>query len=346
MIGQMRRYLLPAVGLVIVVITFVFVLPRVADYGAVWGTLRTLSAGQLVLLGGATVANLVTYAPPYQAALPGLGFWRAFVLSQTASATSYVAPGGAATTTALSYAMLRGWGFSRRRVALALAAMQAFNQVVLLSAPAVALLLLTLIGERNALLQSVAIVGLVLAVLPLSAFVLALASSRLAVRVGDLAARLATWALSRVGRGGVHWKGEMFATFRADALVLLRRRAWFLAAATIAGHATVFFVLLATLRTLGVPATDVSGVEAFAAWALIRLLGSIPITPGGIGIVELGLTGVLTEFGGDDAAVVAAVLLYRVLTLVPTIVLGAVLGATWRREPAPEVTRPAANDRS
>ena len=31
-------------------------------------------------------------------------------------------------------------------------------------------------------------------------------------------------------------------------------------------------------------------VTPFAAWALARILGSIPITPGGIGIVELSLS--------------------------------------------------------
>jgi len=334
-----RRYLLPAVGVAVVAFTFLYVLPRVADYSAVWRTLRSLSPSQLALLGAVTILNLVTYAPPYQAALPGLGFRRAFVVSQVASATSYVAPGGAAATTALSYAMLRGWGFIARLVAVALAAMQAFNQIVLLSAPAIALLLLTLIGERNALLQTVAVVGLVLAVVPISAFVLALASRSVAVRVGDVAARFANRALALVGRGPVRWNGEGFARLRDEALALLRTRAWVLALATVVGHATVFLVLLAALRTLGVPATDVSGVECFAAWALVRLLGAIPITPGGIGIVELGLTGVLGEFGGDDAAVVAAVLLFRVLTLVPTIVLGVLLGATWRagsRQASPE----------
>jgi putative heme transporter len=335
--AAVRRFLVPAIGLAIVAFTFLYVLPRVADYGAVWDTLQSLSPWQLALLGGVTVVNVLTYAPPYQVALPRLGFRRALVVSQTASAASYVAPGGAAATTALSYAMLRGWNFARRQIAVALAVIAAFNQIVLFSAPALALLLLTLIGERNALLQTVAIVGLVLVVLPVSAFVLALASRSLAVRVGDLAARLTNRVLAIVRRGPVGWNGLIFAAFRDDALILLRRRAWLLALVTIAGHATVFLVLLATLRTLGVPATAVSGVEVFAAWSLVRLLGAIPITPGGIGIVELGLTGVLTEFGGDDAAVVAAVLLYRVLTLVPTIVLGAVLGLTWRKSTKIEI---------
>jgi uncharacterized membrane protein YbhN (UPF0104 family) len=36
-------------------------------------------------------------------------------------------------------------------------------------------------------------------------------------------------------------------------------------------------------------------------------------------------------FGADNAEAVAAVLLYRVLTVIPTLVLGGVLGLTWRR---------------
>ncbi len=72
-------------------------------------------------------------------------------------------------------------------------------------------------------------------------------------------------------------------------------------------------------------------VDAFAAWALVRIIASIPITPGGVGVIELGLTGALVGFGGSNAAVVAAVLVFRFLTVVPTLVLGLVSAATWRR---------------
>jgi uncharacterized membrane protein YbhN (UPF0104 family) len=90
-------------------------------------------------------------------------------------------------------------------------------------------------------------------------------------------------------------------------------------------------VLLVSLRVLGVSASEVSAVEAFAAWSLVRLLGSIPITPGGLGVVELGLTTALVGFGGDQVDVVAAVLVYRVMTIVPTLVIGLLAGVTWKR---------------
>ena len=57
----------------------------------------------------------------------------------------------------------------------------------------------------------------------------------------------------------------------------------------------VFLVLLACLRVFDVPPGQVSVIEAFAAWSLVRLLGSIPITPGGLGIVELALISGLTS---------------------------------------------------
>ena len=61
------------------------------------------------------------------------------------------------------------------------------------------------------------------------------------------------------------------------------------------------------------------------------VIGSLPITPGGLGIVELGLTSLLVGLGGGQAEVVAAVLVYRFRTMLPTLVLGLAAAATWRR---------------
>ena len=100
--------------------------------------------------------------------------------------------------------------------------------------------------------------------------------------------------------------------------------------ATLAGHLTVFVVLLVCLRAVGISAEEVSAIEAFAAWSLIRILGVIPLTPAGLGFVELGLTGALVAFGASNTDAVAATLLYRALTVLPTLALGALAAATWR----------------
>jgi uncharacterized membrane protein YbhN (UPF0104 family) len=209
-------------------------------------------------------------------------------------------------------------------VALAVALTGLWNQLAILSFPALALGLLTLTGGRDPLLQTVGVIGLVIFVVALSLFALALASDRVARRGGELLARLTN-----------RWEAETLLRFRAEAVELLRRRWLHLTLATLAGQLTVFGVLLASLRTLGAEGGEVSLVEAFAAWSVVRLLGSLPLTPGGIGIVEIGLTTALVGFGGDRAEVVAAVLVYRFLTVVPTLVLGLVLGTTGRRSAQP-----------
>jgi uncharacterized protein (TIRG00374 family) len=334
--GRRRRFstrhvLGVGVGVVVIVGTFAFVLPKIADYRDVWDVVKTLSWKDFALLAGATALNLVTFAPPWMAALPGLRFRQAFVVTQTSTASTYVAPGGVAVGMALSFTMLRAWGFGSVPVSLAVALTGVWNQLAMLAFPTVALGLLTLTGEGHAALDTIAFVGLALFVLVVAAFAAGLSTPTLARGIGDLAARAASWSLRLIRKKPVTWDGEAFVGFRDRTNSLLKRRWHVLTLATLAGHLTVFLLLLVTLRVLHVSSAEVSAVEAFAAWSLVRLLGSIPITPGGLGVVELGLTTALVGFGGDQPEVVAAVLVYRALTILPTLVIGLVAGAMWKR---------------
>ena len=144
-----------------------------------------------------------------------------------------------------------------------------------------------------------------------------------------------------IGARPVKWNGESLVAFRGQAIGLLRRR-WLDPSplATLAGQLSVFLVLRrlpAHARRAARRGHARRGVRRLDARA--PDLGSLPITPGGVGFVELGLTGALVGFGGPNDAVVAAVLLYRLLTIVPTLALGLIAGALWRRlrpEPALE----------
>ena len=327
--------------IVIVVLTFAFVLPKIADYRDVWSVVKTLSWWQLLLLGGSVLLNLATFAPPWMVALPGLRFLQAFVVTQASTASTYVAPGGAAPGMAVSYAMLKAWGFDSSSVALAVAVTGVWNQLAVFGFPVVALALLTVEGDKNEALQIVGLIGLAVFALMVGFFGAMLSSDEIAFRAGELAARVASWFKKLIRKQPVTWTGDSLVRFRQQTIGLLRHRWHLLTAATLAGHLTVFLVLLTCVRVLGIPSSEISGIEVFASWSLVRLLGYIPLTPGGLGVIELGLTGLLVGFGGKQDEVVAAVLLYRFLTVVPTLILGLVSAATWKRH---RLRRPGEDD--
>ena len=329
-------------GLAIAVIaaTFIFVLPRIADYRDVWGVVKTLSWQGIAALVIATIANLVTYAPNWMSALPGLGFRQAFVVTQASTASTYIAPGGFAPGMAVSALMLRGWGFKTGEVTLAVTLTGVWNQLIIFGFPIVALAMLTAEGEGHPLLRTMALIGAIVLVAAVAGLVVGFWSTALARRVGDLAARLVSWLKHLVRRKPVRWGGESFAHFRGETIGLLRRRWHVLTLSTLLGHLTVFAVLLVSLRVFDVPASEVDFVEVFAAWSIVRVIGSLPLTPGGLGIVELGLTSILVGFGGGQAEVVAAVLVYRFLTIVPTLLVGLLCAATWRRHNPGEANAP------
>jgi putative heme transporter len=327
-----KRALLGGASLAIVVATFVYFLPTIANYGDVWANVKQLSWGWIAALLAATILNLVTFAPPWQVALPGLSFVQAMTVTQASTALSIVVPGGVAAGVAGAYGVLRKWRFSYPEITRAVTLTGLWNQFLNLLFPIVAVFLLTITGASTAALATVAFVGIAILGIVVAGFVLVLVNARLAKDIGDVAARVADWSLRKIRRGPVSWDGRSFERFRTDAGDFLERRWHLLTATSLVGSLTVFLVFLVSLRALGVSASQVTLVEAFATWALIRIIASVPITPGGIGIVELGLTGTLVGFGARNAPAVAAVLVFRFLTTVPTLVLGLGAAFTWRRQ--------------
>jgi uncharacterized membrane protein YbhN (UPF0104 family) len=318
-------------ALVVIAVVFVELLPRIADYGDVWGVVARLSPLEIAALATMTTINLATFAPPWMAAIPGLGYWNATVLTQVSTALSIAVPGGDAAGIAASYAMLRGWGFGRRTVAVAVVVTGVGNQLVNVLLPLVALALLVTSGGSSPLLLTAGLIGIA-AILGLTlAVVLVLRGERQARAVGERAQSLANHVLDLLHRPARQGWGDGLVQFRRETIDLVARRWAALAGSLLLGHLTVFGVLMVALRATGVGADEVGWVEALAAWGLIRLLSAVPITPAGVGIVELGLSSALVGFGAHNAQAVAAVLLYRALTVLPTLALGAILGVTWRR---------------
>ena len=123
--------------------------------------------------------------------------------------------------------------------------------------------------------------------------------------------------------------------FRDRAGALIAARSWRITAATAASNLTLWLVLLAALRGIGLSQAQVSWQTSLAAFAFVRLLTVLPLTPGGLGITELGLIATLAAGAGhrNVAQVTAAVLLYRAVTYLPPIPLGAIACLVWRHAP-------------
>jgi uncharacterized protein (TIRG00374 family) len=113
-------------------------------------------------------------------------------------------------------------------------------------------------------------------------------------------------------------------------------------------HLALYLVLLFSLRDVGISEAEVSWAQVLAVFAFGRLISALPITPGGLGVIELGYIGGLVAAGGNEPQVVAAVLLFRVLTYGVQIPLGGFtyviwrVKRSWRVDPAFEPEAPAA----
>jgi putative heme transporter len=326
-----RRSVGPVVGLAVVAGIFAAVIPHFADYRAVWQSMIQLSGRDWAVIGVCTILNVSTGGLPWMAAVPGLGYRRSMLLNQTASLMTTALPMGEAVGFATQVTMLRRWRYGPAAVTAGLLVVAVWNQGANIAIPVVAVAALGA-GHSNPLLATVSLIAVGVLGAAIAVAAIAFHSEGQARRSGDLAGRIATRGLALIHRPARLGWGERVAVMRAETVGVVARRWASLTAATLANQLTVFGVMLACLHATGV--TGVSFFESLAAWSFARLIGSIAITPGGLGLQELGLTGVLAGFGGGADAVVATALLYRVITFVPTVVVGSACALVWRRERA------------
>jgi uncharacterized protein (TIRG00374 family) len=119
--------------------------------------------------------------------------------------------------------------------------------------------------------------------------------------------------------------------FRTRTLDLLEHGWAPITIATLVSHLSLYLVLLASLRAVGVGNSLVGWAEVLAVFAFARLATAIPFTPGGAGVVEAVLIAGLVAAGGDREQVTAAVLVYRALTWALPILVGVPCYLWWRR---------------
>jgi putative heme transporter len=328
---RLRRAAGGLLSIAIVVGVFAFFLPQFADLSEVWLSIRSMTWLEVVTLGLAAALNLASYGWVMTATMPGLTYRQAMVVAESSTALANTLPGGAAIGIATSCAMYASWGFSRSRMTVSLLLSGVWNNIAKLGLPVVALAGLAVTGGASSsrlIAAGAGVAGLLAAAGVLG---LVLHSEAAAVRTGLVAGRLASVLRRPLRLGPARGWEHATLKFRRRTVLLLRARWLRLTVATLASHLLLFAVLLLSLRHVGLSQDEVHWAEVLAVFAFARLVTAVPLTPGGVGIVELALIAGLVTAGGPRVEVVAGVLVFRALTYVLPIPLGLVTWVFWRR---------------
>jgi uncharacterized membrane protein YbhN (UPF0104 family) len=128
--------------------------------------------------------------------------------------------------------------------------------------------------------------------------------------------------------------------FRGEAGRLIADRWGALTISTIASQLGLYLVLVLAVRDVGISARELSWTRILGVFAFVRLLSALPITPGGLGIVDLGYIGGLVLAGRHQSdvpvvvfhtRVTAAALVFRAFTYGLQLPSGALAYVVWQR---------------
>ena len=240
-------------------------------------------------------------------ALPGVSWFVAATAQMSGNAVSKTVPGGAPMGAALQYRMLSVAGVEPGPAASALGATGLLSAWVLFGLPFVALLLSLLGSPVPAGMVPVAVAGAAIFIIMFAIGIAIVKSDRLVDVIGSLVERANHWVMSKLGReGGItaddlrHQRAEILRTLGGNfrnALI-----------ASIGNWVFDYLVLVAALIAVGAePRLSL----VLLAYAVAAVLAMIPITPGGLGFVEAGLTAMLALAGISSSDALLATLAYR-----------------------------------
>ncbi len=297
-----------AFWLTITGVSLYLVAPSITDVLGSWHDLDRLAPGWLVVMFVLQTAALACLWALQRLALR-YPRWSAVISSQLAgNALAKVAPGGGALGAALQFKMLARAGVSRP---VAVAGLTAVNVLVLALVLAMPLLAIPSIirGGVDRDLLEVAAVGIVVFVALAALATLLLAWDRPLRAVGRLVQRVRN-ALRRSSPPLGHFPDRL--QRERDRLIDVLGPRWKRAVLMTSGRwAFDYATLLAALAAVGSTPRPSLVLLAFCA---AQVLAQIPITPGGLGFVEAGLTAMLALAGVSAGAAVLATFAYRLFS--------------------------------
>lgn len=286
--------------------------------------------------------GLVVHSSVLTAAAPSLTHRRALALNLTGSAVANVVPLGGAAGVELNRRMMRAWGIDGRRFAGYTFLTNLVDIGAKLVLPVIAVVALAHAGESvtaalryTALLAGLAFVGLA------ACAAAVLASPRCTVGVGRAVEWVARPVLRVLRRTtDLDVAGPLLDVRRECAQVV--SRGWLRMSLGMGGYIALQGLLLGLC--LHVTHSGVTWTEVLAGFALERTLTVLPVTPGGVGIADVGLVGILMALGGDPAGAAAGAVLYRGFVFALEIPVGGGTLGVWllgRRRAARRVQHPA-----
>jgi uncharacterized protein (TIRG00374 family) len=304
--------------LLLALVVHFFVIPQV---GGARAALNVVSSVNPLLLFLAVVlegASLLANARMVQLLLPAghrpsLGLTFGTVIASTG--VSHVVPGGAATSTAVSYRLLGRAEVPADELRFALGT-QAIGSAVMLNLILwVALIVSIPVNGFHPIYAIAASVGAVLiAVFALAVISILRGRDALAARVARLAGHLPKVHADSV-RALIVGLADQLRALAHDAdrlriVILMASANWLLDAAAL-------WVVLAAFGSAPDP------VSLLVAYGLANVMAAIPVSPGGLGVVEAILISSLIGFGTPSAVASVAIVAYRLVEFWLPIPVGA-----------------------
>ncbi|MBO0844044.1 MAG: flippase-like domain-containing protein [Nocardioides sp.] len=304
-------------------------LPRAVDvsWHVVLPALQSLQWTAAVALVAVWFLSLYVHSFLLTAAGPGLTRSRAITLNVTGSAVANVVPLGGAVGLELNRRMMKAWGIDARTFSGYVLLINLWSFAAKLLLPATAVLALGLADEAVGLPLRAAAVASAICFVGLAAVTATvLSSSRGALAFGHAVDRTARVCMRRMHRECSPHLVDTILDIRRECLRLIAT-GWPRMAAGIGGYVALQYLLLGLCLHLA--GAGNTWPEVLAGFAVERTITLMPITPGGIGVADLGLVGVLIAMGGAPAGVAAAAVLYRAFIVAVQIPVGGFVLGLW-----------------
>lgn len=287
-------------------IIYYVVLPQWAQSRESADLIQEVNPLLLALAVSLQIASLLAYTKLTKVTLPAeprLSMFTIFRIQLATKSVTNVVPGGSAAGGTLGYRLFTEAGVAPTAAGFSMATVGLGSAVVLNLLLWVALLISIPLNGYNPLYAFVALVGVLLLASAGALVYLLMEGRDRAERVLRSIARRMPYVQEETASRFVHQLADRLHELAKQPVLIKNGALW--AAANWLLEAASLWVFL---RAFG---TSLNPVNLVVAFGLAGVLAAIPITPGGLGVVETALTSTLIGFGVPAGTATIAVLCWR-----------------------------------